>query len=126
MTGLFKKLYSIAHGQWLHCNATLHEPDKRHQQQALQELKNQIMEEHIRGPADLPTRDRSHFRTPLLTLLNEKQAYLQSWLMNVTAARNFQARKMTHNNDLIASSHNRSAVLQWAISKKLDMLQDPN
>ena len=79
------------------------------------------MEEHIRGPADLPTRDRSHFRTPLLTLLNKKQAHLQSWLVNVTAARNFQARRVTRANDVIASSRQRSAVLQWITSRKLDM-----
>ena len=36
MTGLLKKLWSIAHGQWLHRNAVQHDPDKRQQQIALE------------------------------------------------------------------------------------------
>ena len=121
MTGLFKKLWSIAHGQWLHRNAALCDPDQRQQQIALQELQAQITEEHMRGIADLPTHDHSHFRTPLLTLLNKHLAHQKSWLKNVTAARNFQARRTNQVNDPLASSTCRTGIEQWMISKKLDL-----
>ena len=121
MTGLLKKLWSIAHGQWLHRNAAQFDPDKRQQQIALKELQNQITEEHMRGVADLPKRDRIHFRIPLLTLLNKRPSHQKSWLKNVTAARNHQARKTNQVNDPLASAPRRTGIEEWMTSKKLEL-----
>ena len=102
-------------------NAALHDPDQCQQQIALKELQAQITEEHMRGIADLPKRDQFHFRTPLLTVLNKCPSHQKSWLKNVTAARNFKARKTTQVNDPLASSTRRTGIEQWMITKKLDL-----
>ena len=87
----------------------------------LKERQAQITEEHMRGIADLPKRDQFHFRTPLLTLLNKRPSHQKSWPKNVTAARNFQARRTNQVNDPLASSTRRTGIEEWMISKKLDL-----
>jgi len=123
MTGLLKKAHFLALGQWKHRNDVVYNPDLRQQQIAIAELRRQVTEEYARGPADLPPRDRSYFRPPLLTLLDKHHSYLQSWLVNLTSARSRQARRSHQGLDPMASSQARGAIERWCLTRKLDLHQ---
>lgn len=121
MSGLLGCLYTLARGQWKHRNEVLYNPDLRQQKLAITLLRQQVTDEYARGPDGLPPRDRSHFRTPLLTLLDRHYSHLQKWLINLTSARHRQARRQHHGIDMQASSQARGAIEKWCMTRRLDM-----
>ena len=118
MKQLLKHLHTLAHGQWQHRNAVMFDPDKKQQQAALALLKQCVAEEFNRGRQHLPTRDCSHFAFTLPALLNKQPGYLQSWFLNVTAARHRQARRQGATDDEIASSPTRTDLITWCKTRR--------
>ena len=113
MKGVLARLHTLAWTQWDHRNSSQHRPDQRVQKLAAALLDQEMTTAYSRGTADLPLRDRSHFHFPLLDLLAKSTKYKQSWMVNVHAARDRQARRHGEAEDALANSQANSNILHW-------------
>ena len=111
---LLKQLHNLAWAQWDHRNDVLHNPQSRRNRALLANLQDEIIHEQMRGPDDLPPRDRSHFSHSIASLLNKSVATKQAWLANVTSARHRQARRRNEAADAHADTESRSRILTWS------------
>jgi hypothetical protein len=114
MRMLLKHLHNLAWAQWDHRNDVLHNPQSSRNRALSSKLQVELIQEQMRGPEDLPPRDRSHFSHSIASLLNKSEATKQAWLANVTAARHRQARRRNEATDARANTEARSRVLTWS------------
>ena len=119
MKRLLTRLHVLGWSQWKHRNDTLYDRNMKWQKLALKALDASVAMEFARGPADLPPQDSSHFSLPLIVLLKKHQDYKKQWLVNVTSARNRQARGRSEAEDAVAASKAHSAVLHWCKTGRL-------
>ena len=118
LKGLLKRLHELAHGQWQHRNDTLYHPQKKQQQAARAMMEQEIINEYARGYADLHPRDHGYFHDPLMLLLDKSTDYLQCWIINITSARNRQARRRGEPHDISSMNPNRDKVLKWCKTRR--------
>ena len=83
-------VHNLAWNQWDHQNQILDSIDKPHQKKATLILDDEILEEFMKGPMDLPPVDHHHFQLALGDLFNRTVAFRQAWYLNVMAARQRQ------------------------------------
>jgi hypothetical protein len=90
----------------------------------LQQLHQEIIYEYHRGAENLPPQDRGRFLLPLGDILLKPTAHKQAWLLNVSAARDAEARRQLEQADLHSQSLQRSQIFQWMLSKSIPPLND--
>ena len=112
---LLKALYKLGREQWEHRNKVVHDPAfaRPHHQSAVQVLRAEIIMECTKGPRDLPTIDRHHFALPTARLLQSSLSYLKAWILNVTADRDRQLRRVTNDIRQHTRTPTRDKVIQW-------------
>ena len=110
---LLRHLHQLAWAQWDHRNTAKHRTICSGQKEARQRLDKAIINEMIRGFDDLPVGDRYHFRHNLLTLLQRHQDFKQAWFSNVSAARQRQARRTAHDDDLLVHTRETTSLLRY-------------
>ena len=108
-----KQLRWMAFKQWQHRNEVKHRLLRPRHQQEEQELDAQITQELAMGPADLPVGDHHHFNFNATNLCRRNLTLKQSWIANITAARERQYRKRTADDDATNLSQRRSKLLHW-------------
>jgi hypothetical protein len=113
MTNLLNLFIKLGRALWEHRNEVKHRT-KRPRHNAEEERTNEeIILEYHQGTRDLPIGEHHFFRCTLATLLQKPFPYRKSWLANLTTARQRQARKRSHDNDLVLLSRKRSKLLQY-------------
>jgi hypothetical protein len=113
MTNLLNLFIKLGRALWEHRNEVKHRT-KRPRHNAEEERTNEeIILEYHKGTRDLPIGEHHFFRCTLATLLQKPFPYRKSWLANLTTARQRQARKRSHDNDLVLLSRKRSKLLQY-------------
>jgi hypothetical protein len=113
-----KALHHLAHDMWEHRNNIKHRTVRPHDELANRHLNQQIASQWTLGPDGLPPGDHHHFNTPLANLLHRGQKNRQSWLANVLAARQRQARIDEHDDELNNLSLRDSRLLKWMKYKR--------
>jgi hypothetical protein len=93
LSAILRAVHDVAWNQWQYRNRFLHEEGVPRQLRAVSLLHQQITQEFLRGPEDLPPVDHRFFQAPLHSLLSRATTFKQSWYLNVTAARDLQAHR---------------------------------
>ena len=80
----------------------------------IRELNQSIIREHSKGIHNLLQGDRHHAQHNIVTLLTKPLTYKQSWLANITTARQQRfLRIQTNDENLIVYSRANSRIFQW-------------
>ena len=124
LSKLQSRLFKLGHALWEHRNRVLHNPNSQYNCRMLQQLHQEIIYEYHRGAENLPPRDRGRFSLPLGDILTKPTTHKQAWLLNVSAARDAEARRQMEQADLHSQSLRRSQVVQWMVSKSTPPLND--
>jgi hypothetical protein len=124
LSKLLSRLHKLGHALWEHRNQVLHNPNSQYNSRMLQQLHQEIIYEYHRGAENLPSRDRGRFLLPLGDILLKPTAHKQTWILNVSAARDAEARRQLQQANLHSQSLQRSQVFQWMVSKSTPPLND--
>ena len=105
--------HTLAWRQWDHRDKELHDESQPRQRAALEALDEEIEQELLRGPEDMPLRHRGSFNITLLDLLSRKPAFKKNWLEKVHWARDMNAKRKQEAADAMAQSRARSRLRNW-------------
>ena len=116
-----RKTHLMAWSLWDHRNRVPHDEKRPRQKQALSLLHDAISNEYLTGLTGLPQSQHYFFRHSLLQLLRRPTHFKQSWLQNLHAARDREARR----NLIITEERTSSALYQWMKTGRLCRLPPP-
>lgn len=113
METISRTIRLAAFKQWDHRNTVKHWKERPRHKEAEQELDREITAELMKGPQNLPTIDRKQFKYGCIQLLQKPVRFKQTWVVNVTTARQRELRKRTNDDNLETVSRKRSKLFQW-------------
>ena len=113
LTTTLHQLHHLGWKQWKHRCDTKHITLQPRHQRMIRELNQSIIREHSKGIHNLLQGDRHHAQHNIVTLLTKPLTYKQSWLANITTARQRFLRIQTNDENLIVYSRANSRIFQW-------------
>jgi hypothetical protein len=113
ITTTLTQLHHLGWKQWKHRCDTKHITLQPRHQRMIRELHRAIVREHSKGTLHLHNGDKHHARHNIITLLRKPLSWQQSWLTNITTARQRYLRIQQHDDNLIVYSRTNSRLCQW-------------